>query len=404
MKRLVAILIDAFRYRYLSQKYTPFLYLLASKHNCYKLEPIIGYSDSIRATIFSGVYPQDHGYWIFYRFNPDYSPFKGLKKLKFVEKLPEAIKRPIKIGFSLTYCKYLAKKLGYKKLSIQNFPLNVVDYFDYTLKGSMLNTIGEYKTVFSILRENNIKYEYIDSTNPIYLLRYPLSQKDFLVNKVRNVDDDTEFIFIYLHHLDILAHRFGINSNRFKKVLREMDILLEILYRKLTEKFDDISMIIFSDHGMVDARKFINFNDLLKDDGFGKDFLVALDSTMVRVWYLNEKGYRVREYLEDFNYGRFLSEKELKNLKIRFKNRYYFDDVYLIDPPYNIYPNFTSLLKPYAMHAYHPDLESQKGIAMFYNMDVRKKDEVELVDFMPTILKYFGIKRPKYARGESLLM
>ena len=402
---LVSILIDALRYDYVTERDTPFLHSIAMNNSYCKLHPILGYSDAIRATIFTGVYPQEHGYWMFYRFNPDGSPFKSIRKLKFIENYPNILKKSLKIGISITYCRYLAKKFGYKRLSIQNFPLNIIDYFDYTLKDDMTssNVFKNNKAIFDILKDEDIKYEYITSANLIYALRYPLSQKKYLISKIRKIDGNTEFVFLYLHHPDMLAHRFGINSERFKKVLRETDKLLEILYREFVRMFRDVSMIIFSDHGMADAQKFINFNRLLKDNGFGRDYLIALDSTMVRIWYLKEKGYRIREYLENFNYGRFLSEKELKDLKIRFNNRWYFDDIYLIDPPYNIYPNFTSLLKPYAMHAYHPDLESQKGIAIFCDMNVRKKNEVELVDFMPTILDYFGISKPNNLRGESLL-
>lgn len=403
VKPLIAILIDAFRYDYISKEYTPFLHSLTKKYKYSQLRPIIGYSDSIRATIFTGVYPQDHDYWMFYKFSPDSSPFKNFNKLKLIERFPEVIKRVAKIGVSLTYCKYRARKLGYKKLSLQNFPLNVIGYFDYTLKEDMLSSIGSYKTVFNILQKNNIECEYIDSTNPLYLLRHPLSQKKYLLNKIKKVRPETKFLFIYLHHLDMLAHRLGTNSQKFKKVLKEMDMLLEILYKELSEKFNSPSVIIFSDHGMADARSFVNFNSLLKDNGFGKDYLIALDSTMVRIWYLKEKGYRIKEHLERLNYGRFLSEKELIDLKIKFNNRWYFDSIYLISPPYNIYPNFTSLLKPYAMHAYHPDLESQKGIAIFCDIEVIRKNLVELVDFMPTILDYLGIRKPKYLRGESLL-
>jgi len=399
------ILIDAFAYNYLSDKYTSFIYKISNDNTLLRLNPILGYSDSIRATIFTGAYPEDHRYWMFYKFSPETSPFKGLTRLKFIENFPELIKRPMKIAISLTYCKYLSKKFGYSNLSVQNFLLNTVEYFDFTLKENMLtpNVFGDYRTIFDILSENNIKWQYINSTNPIYLLRSPSSQRKYLLSKIRDINEETDFIFIYLHHPDILAHRFGINSKRFKNVLKETDILVKDLYEELIRRFKEISVIIFSDHGMADAQKFINFNDIFKEKGFGKDYLIALDSTMVRIWYLKEKGYKIREYFENLNYGRFLSKNELKDLKIKFDNRWYFDDIYLIEPPYNIYPNFTSLLKPYAMHAYHPDLESQKGIAIFYNMDVRKKNEVELVDFMPTVLDYFGISKPNNLRGESLL-
>lgn len=38
-------------------------------------------------------------------------------------------------------------------------------------------------------------------------------------------------------------------------------------------------------------------------------------------------------------------------------------DIYLLSPPNSIFPNFISLIKPKAMHAYHPKYAHQKGDA-----------------------------------------
>jgi len=407
--KLAMILVDAFAYDYLSEKYTPFLYNLSNTDDAtlLKLSPILGYSDSIRATIFTGVYPEHHNYWMFYKFSPDTSPFRSIKKLRCIENFPEMIKKPAKMFISMTYCKYISKKYGYKNLSIQNFPLNVVDHFDFTLKCDMLNShaFGKYKTIFEILNDHAIKWHYINSGVLTYLFRYPLSQKKYLADKINNIYRDVNFLFIYLHHLDMLAHRFGVKSKKFQKILMEMDKLIEFIYGKLKKM--GYNVVIFSDHGMADAQKFINFNYLIKNDGFGKDYLVALDSTMIRIWYLKENGYKIKELLENLNYGKFLSKNDIKQLKINFKHRWYFDDIYLIDPPYNIYPNYTSLLKPYAMHAYHPDLTSQKGIVIFdSDINLKNVDDVELVDFFPTLLDYFGIYKNKInplVGGVSLL-
>ena len=166
--------------------------------------------------------------------------------------------------------------------------------------------------------------------------------------------------------------------------------------------------MIFSDHGMADAREYINFEELAKDSGFGKDFFFVTDSTMVRVWYLNEhRRDDIRAMVASSNYGHFLSAQERMELHLDFKHRYYGDDIYLVEPPYNIFPNSTSLLKPRAMHAYHPDLDSQRGIAMFkgemLNKAKPKSDYVYLVDLMPTMLNVLELDTPPTCKGAPLV-
>ena len=77
MNRLLVLFIDAFRYDYLSEERTPFLYSMSKNGFCAPLTPILGYSDVIDATIFTSVYPEDHGYWIMHKYSPENSPFRA---------------------------------------------------------------------------------------------------------------------------------------------------------------------------------------------------------------------------------------------------------------------------------------------------------------------------------------
>lgn len=412
MKHLIVILIDAFRHDYLSEEFTPFLHSLSKKNYCFPLKPILGYSDSIRATIFTGVYPEDHNYWIMYKYAPETSPFKIFKKLSFLDHMPENfIKRGFRFSLSSSLCKVMAKAEGYSEFSIQNIPFRIIDSFDYTLKKSMFSTgvFNGFPTFFDILRDAGIRYSYIDSSKVGWKYYFASSTKfqKKLLGVMDNLPQDIQLIFVYLHHLDHFAHRNGTTSAEFLKELKRVDKSVELIVKKAKNIFGDVDTIIFSDHGMADATDFVSFEWLKKEDGFGRDFLFFLDSTMVRLWYLNEKGRRIREKIETFDCGRFLTEKDKKELRINFKHRYYGDDIFLLNPPCNIFPNFVSWLIPYAMHAYHPEEKSQTGIAMFTGVKFEKikrnREPVHLIEFMPTILDYFDLEVPQKCRGKSLL-
>ncbi len=401
MKHVLVILVDAFRYDYLSKKETPFLHELSQQGSCYPLRPILGYSDAIRATIYTSAYPDEHNYWMAYRYSPETSPFHFYSRFGLIEYLPHRLKPWLKLA--------LSKATG--QGPIYNLPPRIAPFFDYTIRhdASSPNVFGAIPTMFDVFRNNGISFKHIESHKfgQLYFW-YAKSVQKKISSTIASTAPDTQFIYLYLHYLDNGAHRFGTHSKRFRGELKEVDSLIKRSVEKARSIFGKIEIMVFSDHGMVDATQYINFEHLAKDKGMGKDFFFVTDSTMVRVWYLNERRRdEIRSTIEYSNCGHFLSEEEKEALHLDFDHRYYGDDIYLIAPPYNIFPNSISLLKPRAMHAYHPQLESQQGIAIFQGEILSQAkpigEYVNLVDIMPTLLNTLGQNIPASCQGYSLV-
>ena len=71
---LLVFLVDAFRHDFLVEEHTPNLAELAAGGLQRPLKPILGYSDAIRATVFTGHYPDETGYWMEYCYRPSNQP------------------------------------------------------------------------------------------------------------------------------------------------------------------------------------------------------------------------------------------------------------------------------------------------------------------------------------------
>ena len=186
-----------------------------------------------------------------------------------------------------------------------------------------------------------------------------------LLGQVDHVPDNVGLIFVYLHQVDMAAHLFGLDSPLFWRRVRSTDGLFGQLRGRIARRFGDVTTLAFSDHGMSRITRQHGIPELTRHPAFPERFFVALDATMVRLWYLDEDE-RLREELRErvaTRYpGHFLSADELAAHHLRFSGRLYGDDIYLLPPGVAIFPNFHSFIRPKAMHAYDPADRDQWGI------------------------------------------
>jgi hypothetical protein len=355
---VLVFLIDAFRHDYLDERITPNLAELAEAGVSRPLKPILGYSDAIRATFFTGQQPDETGYWMEYCYRPETSPWKGLPRFDAVDRLPgDLVQRGLKLAASMTVMPVLAKQKGVSHLSLRNMPFKALDKFDFTLREPMTapKALG-YPSIFDRCTAAGRPWAYLDAskTKPGDLLR-----------QLDEVPADVGLIFVYLHQIDMAAHLFGITSSIFWRRVRFTDALVGKIRGNVRRRFGEVPTLVFSDHGMSPLLRQIGIPELARHPAFPDRFFFALDATMVRLWYLDEDD-RLRQELRErvaARYpGHFLSADELAAHHLQFGGRLYGDDFYLLPPGIGIFPNFHSFIKPKAMHAYDPADRDQWGI------------------------------------------
>jgi hypothetical protein len=356
---VLVFLIDAFRHDYLAEQTTPSLAELAGGGVTLPLKPILGYSDAIRATFFTGQQPDETGYWMEYCYRPETSPWKGLPPLAAVDRVPtDLARRGLKLAASKTVMPRLAKRKGVTHLNVRNMPLKALDKFDFTLSEPMTAPMAlGHPSIFDAAAAAGRPWAYLDASK----VRRPSD----LFSQLDEVPADVGLIFVYLHQIDMAAHLFGITSSIFWRRVRYTDRLVGQIRGSVRRRFGEVPTLVFSDHGMSILTRQTGIPELTRHPGFPERFFVALDATMVRLWYLDEdEGLRreLRERVATRFPGHFLSDDELKAHHLQFRGRLYGDEFYLLPPGIGIFPNFHSFIKPKAMHAYDPADQDQWGI------------------------------------------
>jgi hypothetical protein len=383
---LVCVLVDAFRHDYLEHGVTPVLSQVAADGKAIPLKPILGYSDSIRATIFTGTYPDESGYWMEYCYRPESSPFKAGGRYAAIDRFPSDIaQRALKLVLSKAVMPRVAKRRGYESLHLRHFPFRAMPFLDYTLRDPMMDpgALG-VPTIFDRLSEAGMRWAYISSAS--------LKRKDLLA-AVSDVHPDTALVFVYLHQVDMASHLWGVESRRFWRSVAKTDALVgEVLQRARARLNGDPNVLLFSDHGMSQIKHWIGIPELLRHPKFGRQFCCALDATMVRLWYFDDDA-AMRNELRALVAGRFpghwLDERELKDMHVDFADRRYGDEMYLIEPGTVVHPNFHSYLRPKAMHAYHPDEPEQQGILIASEEPAAMVgDTAQMIDIAPLLWRF----------------
>ena len=382
----LVILVDAFRHDYLDESRAPELARFAAQSTARPMRPPLAYSDGIRAMFFTGRHPDETGYWMEYCYRPESSPWRGLSTLAPLDRFPsDLVLRGGKLATSMTVMPMVAKARKAPHLSLRHMPFRAIDRFDFTLDRAM-TAPGAFDcpTIFDDCTASGRPWAYLDAST---------SRPCELLGELDAVPDDVGLIFCYLHQVDMASHLFGIESPLFERALRRTDAFAGEVMRRVRRRFGVVPTYAFSDHGMSTLTRQIGIPELTLHPGFPDRFFVALDATMVRLWYLDDDEAlrdELRERVASRYPGRFLTAAELVDLHLDFGGRLYGDEIFLLEPGIGIFPNFHSFIKPKAMHAYHPDVVEQWGISIAPEASTPVGEPVDLLEITAGVRSSMG--------------
>ncbi|XP_048776920.2 glycerophosphocholine cholinephosphodiesterase ENPP6-like [Ostrea edulis] len=96
-------------------------------------------------------------------------------------------------------------------------------------------------------------------------------------------NNSADMIGIYLEVLDLYGHRYGVNSVELNNMLADVDKTLLDFRRNLSSLGlnDDVNIVIFSDHGMVNITKIVNITDILNISDIK---IIFQESSFLTIW------------------------------------------------------------------------------------------------------------------------
>ncbi|HMJ64150.1 MAG TPA: alkaline phosphatase family protein [Candidatus Binatia bacterium] len=331
-----------------------------------RLESVFGYSSACVPSIVSGAWPAEHRNWCYFVYDPKRSPFRMLRLFRW---LPQSITS--RRRFRRWLSKFLQGPLKFRGyFDLYNIPFEYISLFDFSEKRSPLKPGGMNRggNIFDFLEIHNIPYHVSDPAN---------SETENLTSLIGEIRlEQIDFAFVYWPDLDGLLHMVGNKSAEVPAKLRVYEQRLEQLLTHAHEHYQEVRLYIFSDHGMANCTEYLDLKSIIErlaaENGlkFGRDYVVAYDSTMARFWFPGNDADRraaaqpaatsrarelIANCLNQIPEGRIVPDAELARLRTLFADRHFGELIFLVKEGVLIVPSHMGQRPIRAMHGYHPE-------------------------------------------------
>lgn len=320
-----------------------------------RLDSVFGYSSACVPSILSGRWPDEHRNWCYFVYDPQNSPFKSLRWLRWL---------PSKITSRRIFRRWLSKfvkaQLSFRGyFDLYNIPFKHIALYDFSEKKSPLQPGGMNRgpNIFDFLQSRKIAY-HVSAPQ-----RTEQQNLNALIGDIRR--ESIDFAFLYWPALDGLLHSVGNQSPLVPEKLRGYEKWIRELMDAAESHYDEVRLYIFSDHGMANCDLLLDLKSKIDPlpFRFGKDYAVVYDSTMARFWFFNDRAREeISAALNKVPQGRILPDSELKEMRAYFPDNYFGELIFLVEEGVLITPSHMGERPIRGMHGYHP--QARQSYAM----------------------------------------
>ena len=332
------IFIDGFPFYYLDK--APQMSQFEGKA---RLIPGFGYSINCQLELFTGLQPDEVGYFGDWTYAPERSPFRRAKILL-------RLLNPVGRVYYLD--RLLHKALGkITRIEVKNIP------FSY-LPMMAPNSGDIFKREISVdLFHGAATFFWPDFLH----LKWGKRDAATFIAAMDAIEADGKVVLTFTE-LDHIAHACGVGSPEFDHHVEHIDSWVSDLKEEFLKRYPDGVVIVVSDHGMVNVNKrvHIKLESVLGTPG-KRPYAYFLDGTILRVWTFDARiRARCKEYLNSLEVGVILTSDERKRWGVSSPT--FGDIIFVANEGVMFVPSFWGRKLSRAMHGYLPDLASQHGI------------------------------------------
>ncbi len=316
----------------------------------YPLGTQFGYSSTALPTILCGETPAKHRHFsFFYYARENRSPFRFFRCIHW-------LLHPVKLfnhhRVRNKISRFLKKIFGFTGyFNLYSVPFERLPYFDYCEKNDIFaqNGLSPCPNLRDVLLTSGVPFHHSDWRKSD---AENLAEAEAALRK-----GDVRFVFVYTAGIDGMLHFNVGDTDAERKRLDEFGAGVRSLLAAAREKYGEVSFHVFSDHGMTPLAGTENIKAALEQPPwrFGRDYIVCYDSTMARVWFLNPACRAgMLSALEGRN-GHWLSAREKADWGIDFDDDQYGEEIFLLDPGWQIVPSDMGTKAIPGMHGYAPE-------------------------------------------------
>jgi hypothetical protein len=321
------------------------------------LRTVLGYSSGAIPTLLTGRTPAEHGHWNLVAYDPERSPFRWLRRLRF---LPDR-------ALDNRVARRVLKEMGRRVLGLG--PLfecavrpGLLPLFDWVERRSIYEAGGVRgaRTIFDELRERGTPFR-------AYSYHRYTDEQALACAQADVARGGEGVYFLYLSELDAFLHRHRHEPQEIGPRLQWYADRLRGVFEAARRRDPEARLSVFSDHGMAEVRREYDLVGAVDALGFRMpdDYLAVYDSTMARFWFFDERARRaVTDLVGHLRFARILDDAELSALGILFPDRRYGELIALFEPGVLLASSgFNgSRWRPAGMHGYHPDDPDSDGV------------------------------------------
>ncbi len=409
-KTTVLILLDAFRWDYLSEQDTPTLWAMAQAGiYVHKLTPNLGFCE--RSEIFTGTRPDLNGNFTAITYDPQAAPLADMRHLfRLLSPLDRALKG-----------RYIRRVLGAylglrgRAFPMYRIPLSVLPLLSLTEDKRDHSQAGGFavESVLDVMLREGKRFYYgaftaLGMRNGDDMAR----QRDLL----QRAGEGWNLYLLYVGATDSLVHECGAESPERRRVCREADQYIAELVRRFQDCYRQVDFLVFGDHGMIDVECCLDIGhelDAINQKyhlAHGRDYRLFLDSTMARFWALKPGVLApVADLLQTQPFverGQVLTSAMGQAYHVPAPSVEYGELIWWAKPGTLIFPDYFHNSKPVrAMHGYDPADDRSKSMAVVYTMGGVKREwqTARLLDVCPTLCDLVQVPYPASNMGQSLL-